>query len=141
VKPPPGMFSAAEERVIATWEKYRAKIGELSHGTLTRYTTYGCRCNDCKAAGSTASKSTYARTKGTEPPEHGTTTGYKHYGCRCNDCKAAGSAASWEARSRLRGTEPPKHGTTTGYHLYGCRCNACKAAGSAARARHKARTS
>jgi hypothetical protein len=83
----------------------------VEHGSLSMY-TYGCRCDDCRAA-----KSAYARawsrkareelTVAGAPPatiparRHGQRATYNR-GCRCDDCRAAGRAyaRAWYRKAR-----------------------------------------
>lgn len=58
------------------------------------YSTYGCRCDICKAVGAAQKRAWGARVRAEiraglrEVPSHGT-AGYNSYGCRCEVCRAA----------------------------------------------------
>jgi hypothetical protein len=83
----------------------------VEHGSLSRY-SYGCRCDDCRAA-----KSAYARewsrrareelasvpSVGPVSRPHGLRSTYNR-GCRCDRCRAANSAYNRE-RDRRRQQE------------------------------------
>ena len=59
----------------------------IEHGTNSRYTNYGCRCEPCSAAAAARSKAYNARPK--RKPlehEHGTNNAYGNLGCRCDLC-------------------------------------------------------
>jgi 5-methylcytosine-specific restriction endonuclease McrA len=61
----------------------------IEHGNNSRYTNYGCRCDECKAAAAARSKAYNARPK--RKPlehEHGTNNAYANLGCRCDLCVA-----------------------------------------------------
>lgn len=116
------------------------------HGTTNRY-SWGCRCNECRAA----HRERMRGLQGKPPPSHGY-SGYRNYGCRCDVCREAHAEEmrspkqteyrrQWE--QSVFGTVPPKHGTRYIYVTYGCRCDACTAAATEHRrdqtARRKAR--
>jgi hypothetical protein len=76
------------------------------HGTLTRYTTHKCRCDECKASW----RDYHRRVRGCRPLEvynaeraakHGTEAKYRN-GCRCDACRAASSAARRSRRAADR---------------------------------------
>lgn len=46
MKPPVGMFTAEEEKIIAAWEKWRFRVGDR-HGSRVAYNA-GCRCDCCR---------------------------------------------------------------------------------------------
>ena len=62
------------------------------HGVRRSY-LLGCRCDDCKAAGTAHQRAAVAeRRKHTEDAPHGTRGGYCNWGCRCEPCKTANAA-------------------------------------------------
>ena len=76
----------------------------IPHGTWTTYTSYGCRCGECKAAAARYQKVRRA-TRAAEglalnDPRHGKYTTYINYGCRCDACKAANAAYQKAAQAK-----------------------------------------
>lgn len=75
----------------------RGKRGTVApHGTLTRYTYHGCRCELCLDATRTYYKSRGRKGRSmeqylTEVLCHGISA-YKKRGCRCDVCRAAAAA-------------------------------------------------
>lgn len=69
------------------------------HGTVTQYTTYGCRCEPCREAKSLAAG---AKTRRATPqaPEHGSKTMYSRHRCRCAVCVEGQRIRSAEWRAR-----------------------------------------
>ena len=74
----------------------------IPHGTVTTYTSYSCRCDDCRQAWSQYQKLRRAArtTEGLAPsdPRHGKYTTYINYGCRCDACVAANAVYQKAAR-------------------------------------------
>jgi hypothetical protein len=77
------------------------------HGTLTRYATHGCRCEECR----TNWRDYWRRLRGSRPREvvnaeraaqHGTEAKYNSGGCRCDACRAASAAARRSRRAADR---------------------------------------
>lgn len=79
---------------------------DIPHGTTVGYSTYGCRCADCRKANTARCQryrdanrekvraygaKTRARLKQSENIPHGTLNAYANYGCRCDECKAVQS--------------------------------------------------
>lgn len=62
-----------------------------THGTTSGY-RYGCRCEPCKKAHSSAQAGWRVRARqNREPSKHGL-SGYTNYKCRCETCKESYSA-------------------------------------------------
>lgn len=78
----------ARKRNAERPKKSTTRTRNLVHGTTTGY-AYGCRCDECKRASTTAASEYRARTGGREVPYnlHGTSNAYTNYGCRCDLCK------------------------------------------------------
>lgn len=126
MKPPAGIFTEYEESIIAKWEEYRHKIGETPHGSRTRYTSYGCRCDACVATQGSYKRAIRAVRRGMMPPLHGL-NGYAEYGCRCDACATAWRLKGRSNQDARRGREPRAHGVN-GYKSYTCRCDICRSA-------------
>jgi len=58
----------------------------ITHGTLNSYSNHKCRCNPCREAMSTYSKSLKAKGLPEGDARHGTYAGYNHYACTCQSC-------------------------------------------------------
>ncbi|WP_288384310.1 hypothetical protein [uncultured Acinetobacter sp.] len=73
----------------------QGKRKPLTHGTLSGYQHYKCRCNKCRAV-KLAYEKKLKEQKGLKKPElvgpkpiaHGTSNSYQYYGCRCEICSA-----------------------------------------------------
>ena len=97
------------EKVRAYQVEYAARLKRtpfelIPHGSVAGYSTYGCRCNDCRKANTErckryrdknrekfreyAAKQRAKMRQSTEIP-HGTAHGYSNYSCRCDECRAA----------------------------------------------------
>lgn len=87
------------------------------HGTRSRYSYYGCRCDLCKQA----QREQHEQWKKSASAEHGTLKNY-NLGCRCAACVEARKIA----RRAPKKTRTPQHGKS-GYER-GCRCEACSEA-------------
>ena len=64
---------------------------DMKHGTITAYTTHGCRCAKCRGVG-TAYKRMLRQRKARGPIpawRHGTASCYNEYACRCGPCTDA----------------------------------------------------
>ena len=64
----------------------------LSHGgSGTAYASYGCRCDECKAANTARIKRRRVARNPDDAPAgaHGKTSTYVNWGCRCAPCTAA----------------------------------------------------
>ena len=62
------------------------------HGNYLRYFSEGCRCDECRRAGTAYSfKNRHKRQASISKDEipHGTPNGYKNLGCRCDECRIA----------------------------------------------------
>lgn len=71
----------------------KGKKGTAVHGSRSMY-AIGCRCQECRAAVASASRSLRERQRqmGIDHPElipHGTYTGYTNWCCRCDECRKA----------------------------------------------------
>lgn len=61
------------------------------HGVRRSY-LLGCRCDDCRRAGTEYKRGEDARRKArSDEAPHGTRGGYSNWGCRCEPCKVAHS--------------------------------------------------
>ena len=81
------------------------------HGTLTRYTTHSCRCQDCRDAMAGWRRARYGYKARAEhlaeiEPEHGTESRYTspRFKCRCEKCRAAAN----DARRKRNAADPEK---------------------------------
>lgn len=104
--------SANAERA-RDYRRRRTETGppDSAHGTINAYQNYGCRCEQCRAAGAAANQAAYlARSGGVlkkprlttlEKESHGLYR-YKNHGCRCEVCRAASRDES--RRRREAGT-------------------------------------
>ncbi len=77
----------------------------VPHGTGSRYSYHGCRCELCteahrNRAAETRRKRRAAVAAGTTPVPHGTANGYQNYYCRCDDCREAERV--WQRQRRGR---------------------------------------
>lgn len=65
----------------------------IIHGTITAYTTYCCRCDECREANTRIGQANKASriARGIPDYVHGTNNGYISYGCRCDPCRQAAS--------------------------------------------------
>jgi hypothetical protein len=84
----------------------------VEHGSLSRY-SYGCRCDDCRAAKSAYAREWYRKAReelrlASVPSagipakrRHGLRATYNR-GCRCDKCRAADSAYTAERKKRRR---------------------------------------
>lgn len=66
-----------------------------AHGTTTRYTSGGCRCDECRRAMTAAVMRWRQKHRLNGVPEsvpHGTNSTYSNYGCRCEACRRAHTA-------------------------------------------------
>ena len=133
---------------------------EAKHGTANGYTSYGCRCDACRAAMNSYQssekrtqqrqehrKARFINAEGDlEHPnaKHGTLNAYQHWGCRCRACRAATSRLHSERNEKIKeqrfinadgDLEHPDvtHGTPRAYLKFFCRCRACRSASSAHR--------
>lgn len=63
----------------------------LVHGTINGYTTYRCRCSECREANRVFGAAARAKRLARPVPDamHGTVNGYYGYGCRCEKCQQA----------------------------------------------------
>lgn len=65
---------------------------KVTHGELSTYVNYSCRCGDCMRAKVAYNRSLRVRQKVTPAPvpekAHGTLGGYTNHRCRCVECKA-----------------------------------------------------
>lgn len=63
------------------------------HGTANGYSNLGCRCDKCRAAGTSRLQAQRAARARRGLPEgdlrHGKPTTYTNWGCRCQACKKA----------------------------------------------------
>lgn len=68
-------------------------MSDMTHGSLSTYTSKGCRCDLCTQAASEYNlRKRQERKEAGLPagdPRHGTKNGYINYGCRCQDCRIA----------------------------------------------------
>lgn len=81
-------------RMAATNAKTQAWLFEPWHGTISGRSTYGCKCDACRAASTryTLDRRKRFRSKGIPPqddPCHGKWHGWALYKCRCERCFAA----------------------------------------------------
>lgn len=68
-----------------------ARTRFYTHGTITAYTDFGCRCADCREANRVACRQARLKRLSRPIPEsvHGTMNGYNQYECRCPRCMQA----------------------------------------------------
>lgn len=71
----------------------------VEHGTLNAY-SWGCRCDECRGARSSAAKEYASRTRGVYT-EHGKNSTYTR-GCRCELCREAKSKAGKASYQRRK---------------------------------------
>ena len=63
------------------------------HGTRSRYSNDGCRCEPCRQAEREYQEARRGPLKPRRtPPQHGTASCYSNLGCRCAPCRAAQSS-------------------------------------------------
>lgn len=96
---------------------------EISHGTITAYTTDKCRCDVCREAWVRYQTEWRAARLADPNVDHGKRVTYL-CGCRCSECRAANAAYNLARKARLNPDATP-HGTLDGYGSYGCRCDRC----------------
>ena len=73
----------------------------VGHGSLSGY-SYGCRCDDCRAAKSAYAREWSRRARGgVGVRRHGLRSTYNR-GCRCDRCRAANSAYTKEQKRKKR---------------------------------------
>jgi hypothetical protein len=77
------------------------------HGTLTRYTTHNCRCDECRTAATEHKRRvngyrSRAVVDAERAAQHGTESKYTNSGCRCDACRAASAAARRSRRAADR---------------------------------------
>lgn len=72
---------------------------EVTHGTISGYYHFNCRCDECRAAAVA-----YRRERRRDPAVRAGTHGYHGYqmGCRCDACRAANAARGRLIRERYR---------------------------------------
>lgn len=107
--------------------------GDVPHGTNTGYTSYQCRCDECKNARKVYMNEYRVRRReqtAYEDIPHGSEHGYKFYTCRCDECvKAHRNHKARERRGRIKDEfDEFPHGTATGYQNHRCRCLECRKA-------------
>lgn len=110
-----------------------------THGTLTSYGTYNCRCAACRAARERYDSQRPPRSPRTplRPDQHGTPSGYAR-GCRCTRCASAHNAYRRRQVDELRvylvevdgrmvttAETLHGHGHYVTYRTYSCRCVPC----------------
>lgn len=77
-------------------------ISKIKHGTNSTYTTYGCRCDECKRAATAYHAGLRERKRAAitpDDPRHGTGGFYTNHGCRCDDCREAVRQAGADRRA------------------------------------------
>lgn len=74
----------------------------LDHGNYSTYYNKRCRCEPCKEAARTYTKS--KRSQGLPPgdPRHGSRNGYFSWGCRCDDCTHVAKEYTESRKDRQR---------------------------------------
>lgn len=81
------------------------------HGTVSRYVTHKCRCDECKERMRIYRQEYKAgrrmRFENPAPTPHGTLGGYTRHGCRCDECKAASAEYANKRRRKLGIPERP----------------------------------
>lgn len=97
------------EKVRAYNAEYAARLKRtpfelIPHGTFGGYSTYACRCDDCRKANTERARlyrdanrekfrdyaaKQRAKMRQSANVPHGSTHGYSNYGCRCDECRAA----------------------------------------------------
>ena len=81
------------------------------HGTYSRYTHHGCRCEPCTIANRNyhaCQRERLASRPRSDVP-HGTAGGYANWCCRCQECKAAhrvNMVAAYARRKAAKATVP-----------------------------------
>lgn len=86
--------------------------GELAHGKVHTYRSYGCRCDECRDAHHEATKQEKERRRlrlladHTLAP-HGQVNTYRNWACRCDECKEAEK----NRPDRQPGQRPSRAGT------------------------------
>lgn len=109
-------------------EEFKAGVREITHGTISSFVNYQCRCELCRAAYRAGwnrqyhnRKQGYVREyrepdvqekarlrrvkeveKGKREIVHGTLNAYSNYRCRCDKCKEAAALHNQEYRKRKR---------------------------------------
>lgn len=94
------------------------------HGTTSRYTNGGCRCDSCKQAQREYMKQ--RAEKATKLGVHGLHSTY-NAGCRCEACREARRKYHDEYSRKV--ADNIEHGTWLAYSFGKCRCDNCKTAG------------
>lgn len=78
--------------------------GDPRHGTANGYSNLGCRCDKCRAAGTSGQRAWRAeRARRGLPegdPRHGKATTYANWDCRCQACTKAWAEYRRARRSR-----------------------------------------
>ncbi len=109
---------------------------DIPHGTISGYSYWKCRCQQCAEASRTYARQALTRRKKRlaaypDSPSHGTPSAY-NAGCRCTPCREAWTSYHRQLRARLApeiiaNPADHRHGTEFGYRC-GCRCTPCTVA-------------
>ena len=94
-------------------EATRRRAAELPHGTISRYSRVGCRCDACREAARAYQAATRAnRMANPNALKHGSTTAYGS-GCRCEKCCGAASTymKKWRINHKKKEQESEQGGT------------------------------